>query len=376
MKDYPTNCTNYADFTLTGTVGGTFYSGMFGSPYNYSRKNCTNYGTQTINATIKTNCFPSHCCYDGAANATFVNCHNHGDIELTSEAKIAGAIRIGGMIANLEDAQPAESPTKFPHVTLDGCSNTGDIKISCQNSLGEGSNFYVAGCIASISKQTNFVVKNGLVNAGNITVDGGNKSSAVHMAGLIGTISSTVTTDLSGHLVNTGNFTFSGNTKTYLRIGGVVGVHSAASFTVPMINTGDITVTGTCDLTSASTQIGGITAAHTNPISNAQYYGNIKAIGYPQVGMITGKAYEEAILVSNSAIGGTICKDVETTTDDSGEEIKKEITETISAENLHKYVYGNEVDASVVTSVSVLTSAPSTEQPAPAPEEPEATPEA
>jgi hypothetical protein len=348
----------------------------------YTMTNCQNYGKITVTAAIgipgDANRKGADCLIGGFAYAvpastamrTFVNCHNHGDIELTPEAKIAGAIRMGGMFGNIEEDTAM--------VTLDGCSNTGDIKVSCQNSLGEGSNFYIAGCIASISKKTNIVVKNGLVNAGDLTVDGGNKTSAVHMAGLIGTIASTVTTDLSGNLVNTGNFTFSGETKTYLRIGGVVGVHSAASFTAPMISTGNITVTGTCDLTNAATQIGGITAAHANPIKNAQYYGNIKAIGYPNVGMITGKAYEEGIEAKDCAIGGTVCRETREETD-AAENIEIiEVVETIDASNVHKFIYGQAVEESIATSnnVTVLTSAPSTEQPAPEPEpEPEPTPE-
>jgi hypothetical protein len=216
-------------------------------------------------------------------------------------------------------------------------------------------------------------------NNGNVTVNGENKTAAVLVGGIFGNVNATTTTTVeSGYLVNTGNILFSGKAKTSLRIGGVVGTHSAASFTAPMISTGNITVTGTCDLTNAATQIGGITAAHANPIKNAQYYGNIKAIGYPNVGMITGKVYEDAILVSNSAIGGTVCRETREETDASDNIEVIEVVETIDASNVHKFIYGQAVEESIATSnnVTVLTSAPSTEQPAPEPEpEPEPTPE-
>ena len=378
------NSTNYAPINVGGSMSHTLYGGGLSySAVNGGKTmtNCQNYGKITVTAAIGipgdanrkgADCFIGGFAYSVPASEsmrTYINCHNYGDIELTPEAKIAGAIRMGGMFANIEEDTAS--------VTLDGCSNTGDIKVSCQNSLGESSNFYVAGCIASISKKSNIVVKNGLVNAGDLTVDGGNKTAAVHMAGLIGSIASAVTTDLSGNLVNTGNFLFSGNTKTYLRIGGVVCVHSAASFTAPMISTGNITVTGTCDLTSASTQIGGITAAHANPIANAQYYGNIKAIGYPCVGMITGKLYAEGIEAKDCAIGGTVTIDEFEDNDPSGELIMLPNVQTVDASNVHKFIYGQPVEESIATSnnVTVLTSAPSTEQPAPEPT-PEETPAA
>ena len=58
------------------------------------------------------------------------------DIELAPEAEIAGAIRLGGMIGNIED--------KTAMLTLDGCSNTGDITISGKCSVGESSNCIIA----------------------------------------------------------------------------------------------------------------------------------------------------------------------------------------------------------------------------------------
>mgnify|MGYP006974614076 CR=1 FL=1 len=154
-------------------------------------------------------------------------------------------------------------------------------------------------------------------------------------------------------------------------------MHSAASFTAPMISTGNITVTGTCDLTNAATQIGGITATHANPIVGAQYYGNIKAIGYTGVGMITGKLYAEGIEVKDCAMGGTICRETREETDAAENIEVVEVVETIDSSNIHKFIYGQSVEESIATSnnVTVLTSAPSTEQPAPEPA-PEETPEA
>jgi hypothetical protein len=218
-----------------------------------------------------------------------------------------------------------------------------------------------------------------LVNKGNITFDGENTRNYVSIGGIFGSFGSKVAApDFSGNLVNTGNFTFSGKAKTYLRIGGIISVHSGPTIPVPMINTGDITVTGTCDLTSASTQIGGITAAQANPIKNAQYYGDIKAIGFKgKLGLISGKAYAETLTISDSAVGGTVTYDEIEDNDPSGDVLMLPNVQTVDTSNYYKFLYGTEVEESIATSnnVTVLTSAPSTEQPAPEPA-PEETPEA
>ena len=379
------NSTNYAPINIGGSTSHTIYGGGIGySPVDEGETmtNCQNYGKITIttkagipgDANRKgADCFVGGFAYNTSTSKkthTYVNCHNHGDIELAPEAEIAGAIRLGGMIGNIEDATAM--------LTLDGCSNTGDITISCKCSVGESSNCIIAGCISSYSSSAgSIVIKNGLTNKGNITVDGENTRSYVMIAGVFGSIGSATTFDVSGNIVNTGNLTFSGTAKTYLRIGGIVGSHSGATFDANLISTGNITVTGTCDLTSASTQIGGITAAHANPITNAQYYGNIKAIGYPNVGMITGKLYAEGVEAKNCAIGGTVTIDEFEDNDPSGELIMLPNVQTVDASNVHKFIYGQPVDESIATSnnVTVLTSAPSTEQPAPEPT-PEETPAA
>ncbi|MBR2858570.1 MAG: hypothetical protein IKB90_00545 [Alistipes sp.] len=392
------NSTNYAPINIGGSSSHTIYGGGIGyGPVDEGETmtNCQNYGKITIstkagipgNADRKgADCFVGGFAYNTSTSEkthTYVNCHNHGDIELAPEAEIAGAIRLGGMIGNIED--------KTAMLTLDGCSNTGNIKISAKCSLGESSNCIIAGCISSCtSSGGTLVVKNGLTNKGNITVDGENTRNYVSIGGIFGTTGAGVTFNLSGNIVNTGELTFSGKAKTYLRIGGIVSAHSAASFTAPMISTGNITVTGTCDLANASTQIGGITAAHSNPVTNAQYYGNIKAIGYPNVGMITGKAYADAILVSNSAIGGTITATTKNVVDANGDEDTIPMTITLSETSnvdddqatewndyWYKYIYGSGNAESLATTnnVTLLTSAPSTEQPAPD-VTPEETPEA
>ncbi|MBR5807492.1 MAG: hypothetical protein IKY24_02605, partial [Alistipes sp.] len=187
MKDYPTNCVSYGNFTLTGTTNGTFYSGMFGSPYNYSRKNCSTYGTQTINATIKTNCFPSHGCYDGNANATFVNCHNHGDLVFGSKFNVSNQLRAGMLFAKLETAGKTS--------ILDGCSNSGDIIVEKGAKVGTETRIGTAiGC----QNRGIVLIRNGYKNSGNIVFSGAcNRKDAdkpMCLGGVIGNSSSNVPT--------------------------------------------------------------------------------------------------------------------------------------------------------------------------------------
>ena len=376
------NSVNYGDMNIGGASHYTLYGGGVtynGPDSNCSITSCSNYGNITISATIGDNvhaknkgadCFIGGLAYAifGSTDAkTFTDCHNHGNITVTDDCTIGGAVRIGGLFAN-----PNETDTKL---VLDGCSNSGNLSINGKCSVYEKSNFVVGGCIADMAKAT-VTIKNGLVNSGNVSVGAENTKNYINCGGVFGTLAADAILDISGYFVNTGNVTYTGKSNGYLRVGGVIAIQSQAVST-KMINTGNVTATGTWDTSNADgAYIGGIAGKTTASVANAQCYCNIKAIGYKGVGMITGWSHSDSVVVSDSAIGGTICRETQIETDDGGEEIKKEITETISAENLHKYVYGNEVDASVVTSVSVLTSAPSTEQPAPAPEEPEATPEA
>ena len=379
------NSTNYAPINIGGSSSHTIYGGGISySPVDegYTMTNCQNFGKLTISTKAGipgdanrkgADCFVGGFAYNTSTSEkthTYVNCHNHGDIELAPEAEIAGAIRLGGMIGNIED--------KTAMLTLDGCSNTGDITISGKCSLGESSNCIIAGCISSCtSSGGTIVIKNGLTNKGNITVDGENTRNYVSIGGVFGATGSGVTFDISGNVVNTGKLTFSGKSNAYIRMGGIVSVHSAKTFNATLINTGDIECTGSWVTTNTSgAHIGGITATHANPIVGAQYYGNIKAIGYTGVGMITGKLYAEGIEVKDCAMGGTICRETREETDASDNIETIEVVETIDASNVHKFIYGQPVEESIATTnnVTVLTSAPSTEQPAPEPE-PEPTPE-
>ena len=374
MKDYPTNCVSYGNFTFTGTTNGTFYSGMFGSPYNYSRKNCSTYGTQYINATIKTNCFPSHGCYDGNANATFVNCHNHGDLVFGPKCNVSNQLRAGMFWAKLETA----SKTSI----LDGCSNSGNIIVEKGAKVGTETRLGTAvGC----QNRGVFLIRNGYTNSGNIVFSGAcNRKDAdkpMCLGGVIGNSSWNGDGDTNtagyglaaaatvgaiaypagswtGDIVNTGSITYDGTCITGVCIGGIFGdiVSTHATDPIPSgvkyIFTGDITASGTFATTLVETDggdpqdcwngIGGIygfTTLTNCVVENAEVYSNIAASGFPNVGFLFGFERTATVYGNNCKAGGSIYA-----WDDEDEEmVKKELL----ASNYFKYLYSKPIEQSV-----------------------------
>ena len=373
MKDYPTNCTNYADFTLTGTVGGTFYSGMFGAPYNYSRKNCTNYGTQTINATIKTNCFPSHGCYDGAANATFVNCHNHGDIVFGPKCKITRQLRTGMIYAKVETADKTN--------VIDGCSNSGNFIVEKGATIGTECRF---GMVVGCQVRGCFLIRNGFTNTGNITFagthNGTTTTNPLCLGGIIGNSANNGDGDSSassyaiaaktigaveypagswtGDVVNKGNITYTGTSKNGVTIGGLFAAAKSPHSTYPyptgmrFVYTGNITASGTFVKATTATDttqsvelfngIGGI-YGYSNIANivaeNAEVYTAVAASGYPNVGILFGFARTETAYAKNCKAGGAISE--------FNEEDEGYISKSLTENNFFEYLYSEPVEQSV-----------------------------
>ena len=374
MKDYPTNCVSYGNFTITGTTNGTFYSGMFGSPYNYSRVNCSTYGTQTINATIKTNCFPSHGCYDGNANATFVNCHNHGDLVFGPKCNVTNQLRAGMFYAKLETA----SKTNI----LDGCSNSGNIIVEKGAKIGTETRLGTAvGC----QNRGVFLIRNGYKNSGNIVFSGAcNRKDAdkpMCLGGVIGNssyngdgdtntaayaLAATTTVGAisypagswTGDIVNTGSITYDGTCVTGVCIGGIFGDIVSKHTTDPIpsgvkyIFTGDITASGTFAKTLVETDggdpqdcwngIGGIygfTTLTKCVVENAEVYSTIAASTFPNVGILYGFERTDNIYGKNCKVGGAISE--------WNEEDEEYISKSINASNYFNHLYSKAITKEV-----------------------------
>ncbi len=380
---------NYGAINIGGSMSYTLYGGGLSTTAidnTHSMTNCENHGKITVTATIGipgvatmkgADCFVGGFAYNvstAETMRTYINCHNYGDIEISDQAKIAGAIRFGGMFGNLEDADVK--------ITLDGCTNSGNIISKAKNSIGESSNYAFGGCMGSLQSNANVIVKNSLINNGNVSMSGENPTSYVSVGGVIGMVNSTNVNVVveSGAIINTGEVSYTGKVKTHMRVGGIAGLASSP-LTGAMINTGKVSATGTAE--GASTYVGGIAAQTSKAISNAQCYAEVYGIGYAGTGMITGSPKSDAVVLTNCAVGGKMtCKEV-TGADANGDDITVKQTVTLGdSSNIddlqttewtdywYKYIYGSENPTSVeeATGVTLLTAAPSLDV-NPAPEE-------
>jgi hypothetical protein len=381
------DCVNYGSLYISEASNGTIYLGGMISAGDVNQttattcRRCTNNGNIYVNAdvapTANNNCFIGGFTYRNLCPYVFEDCSNNGDIILKEGITIGNSIRMGGFIGTMETAK---------NVTFDNCSNGGDIivpsSVICGNTTASKTGYIRVGGIVGNQSDGTITVKNGVKNSGTINVAGECKHNQnLAIGGVFGYTSTAFTADSEAVIINEGEVIFGAKSKLGLRVGGVIGAADVTHpATVSFINTGNISCTGTFADASRGAYIGGVFGNTAASQANAQSFCNINAIGYTGVGLITGSLYSAGTVeISNSAIGGTVysVKEGERWNDEYAEDFLIPIygPGNITAENYHKCIYGAEVDASIATAnnVTVLTSAPSTELPAPAPEEPEAT---
>jgi hypothetical protein len=157
----------------------------------------------------------------------------------------------------------------------------------------------------------------------------------------------------TGDIVNTGNITYTGTSKNGVTIGGLFGSakspHSTYPFPTGMrfVYTGNITASGTFVKASTATDttpsvellngIGGI-YGYSNIANivaeNAEVHTNITASGYPNVGMLFGFARTANGYAKNCKVGGSIAKEYNT-------EDEEYITTNLTASNYYKYIYAS-----------------------------------
>ena len=385
MKDYATKCVNHGNVTVNGVIGGTLYMGMFGGPYNYSRINCVNYGDITINANIKTNCFPSHFCYDGAANTTWQDCHNHGDIILGSKTVIANQYRCGMFYSKLETASKTN--------VLDNCSNSGNHIIEKGATIKTEARI---GGLIGCHLRGIALFRNNVINTGNITFSGNATRNLydkpVCLGGLIGNsaYNGSGDTNAAGYAIaadatignikyaagswtgvvkNSGKITFDGESTMGVAIGGIIGFSSSFHSTAPLptgttlINEGDIVCSGKYALSSRTATdnetpkacyngIGGIlgyTSVEARVVDNAKVFCNIQAVNYPSAGLIMGNNRTDAVKATNAHCGGSIAKRTDSYENSEGTMITGPVFVTLDAGNYNEYIYPTEVTADVAT---------------------------
>ena len=365
MKDNCSDICNKAAITIDGVIASELYcAGVIVTANNYSRTRCNNEGDITVNATIKKSCRVGGIIYSTAADNTLTNCHNSGDIIVSEKAKVAtdsGSCRIGGLVS-----QTVSNSSKN---IFDGCSNSGDIIFKGEVTWGPR----LAGLIATHEGSIPLIIKNGFTNSGDIIFSGKNKgTNCLHMAGVIGvsvknnssspTYSNTANPTWTGDVKNTGKIEFSGATGATLRMSGIFGGLEGDTVGVPVssgkfINEGDLICTGTVAKTGDISGIGGIVADIKNSIggtlNNAIVNCNIQAWNFTNVGMVFGgDVRTDKVKATNCQVAGTIDKGEDGPyQDEFGEDMTgwHSASETLTADNFHKYIYSATVDASVAT---------------------------
>lgn len=329
-------CTNNGNAFVTGSIGNTFYYGGLATANSAClRENSVNNGNLTVSSPIigtannGADCFVGGLCYSGGSNTTYRNCVNNGDITIEKDVKVANCTRIGGLIANVESSGKTN--------IIDACVNNGDIIMKGTNGAQSDGVMRLGGMFGQFTNGT-IQILNGYKNTGKIEFAGAQTgTSGVSIGGIIGgSDGSTAIWDAksSGNIINEGEIVFSGTTPGKAYVGGFAAFlnPSVPPAHVKLINTGNITVTGTASYTGST--ISGICGNIKAPIANAQCFCEIYAPKYEnaEIGLLSGKVRSTTVTYTDAKVGGRICVEV----DEEDEEAK---WVTIDESNFSSHLY-------------------------------------
>ena len=279
-------------------------------------------------------------------------CKNEADI--TVKGYTAGALYLGGIAGYANTNIPLS-------LTIDNCTNTGDLK----SKMTTGRYHIVAGIVA---RDKSSRIDN-CVNTGTIEMTASASSGyGTFLSGIHGweaDYCSTITNCKNSGTIKC-NASKVGNTSdtwyySTLSVGGIIAGNSAAAKNLTVgdvttlieadysnnVNTGNIEV---ADATIAKSHaIGGIIGYPANPVSNCQSYCELSAIGATNAGMIMGAARAEATLAQNCQVGGQIAvteSEKKTWDDDAEDYIWKTSPDwnPLTNENYFTYIYGGTTD--------------------------------
>ena len=346
------NCVNSASLTFTDVladgVSGTSYFGNVG-------------GIVGAMATVD-NIEPS-----------FTNCVNKGDITYNDSSNVKAAI--GGVIGNIPEGY-------VPSVTLDNCSNSGDIKVG-----GTVFHCYVGGTIGSsytALKLNNSTLKNTGAITISATVTYSKSYQYFAVGGIIGR--QYISSVTNGKVINRGDIKFIGKTSAHMFIGGIYGLHRIQiDSSVNYINTGDvIAATSSANNTTKGYRISGFVAFSNDgkSLSNVQVYCNIATLledanGYYShdsaddpaddpadlrlMGILYGyKEVKTLSNLSNIKVGGSVITEATVAADGT---ITPVTTKVLGTDlELHEYIFGKRgLISTLPTGVELLNSAPTVE---------------
>ena len=352
IKDEATDIANYGDITIDGHISHTLYgAGCITISNNYTRTRNSNHGDITVNAQIDVNNFIGGFVYDSGANLTYVDCHNTGNFTLGENAVVSSQTRWGGFVGKLE--KNANAGSELCNI-FDGCSNSGDIIIKGTASKTTYSAF--GGIYGTAHGNSSIIVRNGLVNSGDVIFEGKMEKefvddtslanrAFVELGGIFGHVASTITfsnaTDATwtGDVVNTGTIKFTGDVKSGVRLGGIAGYMQNSAPVITdgkLISVCDVICEGTFNTSLTDYNgIGGIAGGSAATIDNAVAYCSLQS-PHTRVGMITGSLRSDVVRATNCAVGGSIVGAY-----DTEDEAYKTIT--LDGSNYYNYVFGGDI---------------------------------
>ena len=235
-------------------------------------------------------------------------------------------VRIGGIVGDAYAAGSDNSPT----FTFDYCTNKGNITAK--------------------SFTTNTYVMLGGITG--YTYNSGTPNFTYSNCGNQGTI-------LMENVKSTGN---------KLLAGGLIGYSDATkcTFTGKSVNLGTVKMSG-CKSEKADQgeYVGGIVGLTTKkPVSNAESYGTVHAIGVTYAGIITGTPYAAATKASNCGVGGKLVLSQSEDVDAGGDKVNVDVETVIGSSNWYSHIYSNAVTEAQATNDGcyLLTAIPSLPQ--------------
>ncbi len=345
MSAGASNCTNKGDIVCntTNTATTIYLCGIiYGISGSKTWNNLKNEGKVSYGGRVETSgkyVFMSGVTYN--PTGTFKNCSNSGDIHFTSAGYSMGFVNMGGIFRCLENT-----------LTVENCSNSGDLIFE-----GESGDYVQMGGLAAYkSKADKTLTLKGFTNSGDCRIAG--KCKGVEMGGILGKVSNKALT-LSNTITNSGNFynyvenedgtkKYANNSGT-VRVGGILGWDNIGGLSGTLVNTGNITFEN--KISGKTYYIGGVCGQTVGTITGATTSGTITAIGFTNVGAVTGVSRTDAIMAKNCSVAGTIDKGKNgqhyDPTEDATVDGWYSVPETLYTTTFHDYIYSTPVDASV-----------------------------
>ena len=349
IRDDVDNCHNYGRLTMGGTSSSKNWvsvAGIAGNLQNINNlTNCSNNG-DIILKQVKTgggNTFIGGMGNHPGAGIDYVsNCVNNGDIIIESTASLPGDLLVGGMFNVVDNPFDIENVTNTGDITFDG-TITGSLQLGAA----------LSGRIRAAK-----TIKGNIVNTGNVSCNGTIKKNG-SVGGIIGfneTASVTDTYFADAVLTNRGKMTFGGSCSTAgtaFYMGGIFGRWIVGG-TYNATNYGDIEVTDNAQAESyyvggysGGCPTGNIAVSGVTSVCTIKAYkrsGNT-ATRIPNVGFLFGMPRSETLKAVNCNVGGLFIDKIYF--DEDQDDVVESGT-SLTADNLHKYIYGTEADKDAV----------------------------